>query len=58
MDLNEMNFNLIKNSKAFKPKISNKNREAFNEIIEPPKPVLKVGRGMGRRSEEDSWLNK
>ena len=53
-----MNFNLIKNSKAFKPKISNKNREAFNEIIEPPKPVLKVGREMGRRSEEDSWLNK
>lgn len=58
LELNEMNFNLIKNSKAFKPQVSSRNRKVFSEIIEPPKPALKVGRTISRRSEEDSWINK
>jgi response regulator of citrate/malate metabolism len=34
MDLNEMNFNLIKNSNAFKPILNSKTEKQFDEIID------------------------
>jgi hypothetical protein len=56
MDMNEVNFNLIKNSNAFKPNLSKKNRQEFTEIL-GEQPTYKMGQGMlGRRSEEDSWF--
>ena len=46
MDLNQVNFNLIKNSHAFKSK-------AKVEFLEEENTGIGA---KGRRSEEDSWL--
>lgn len=55
LELNERNFNLIKNSKAFKMRKSKKSA-AFEDILEDkPDQSLSNVLGNGRKSEEDHW---
>ena len=64
LDLNEMNFNLIKNSNAFKPLPSSQAAVKYREILESGSQPMGLSSKIkmrennlgGRKSEEDTWI--